>query len=59
MTFDRAEWNDRGCDTALDDAAQLEAREVLELTHADTRSPHWAERGVDGVLQRRALPVYA
>ena len=36
MTFDRAEWNDRGCDTAFDDAAQLETREVLQLTHADT-----------------------
>ncbi len=29
VTFDRTEWNDRRCDTALDEAAQLGTREFL------------------------------
>ena len=52
MTFDRAERNDRGCDTALDDAAQLETREVLQLTHAGhaSRRIPWT----NGSLSQRA-----
>ena len=46
MTFDGTEWNDRRCDTALDDAAQLRTREFLQLHHADTLVPRSPGRTV-------------